>query len=356
MNDPATAIIGTILDERSRTWLVTGVGGFIGSNILEALLRHGQYVVGLDNFATGKRDNLADVEASVGDEAWSRFRFHEADIRDLDACRAAMTFGEDSDGQTRNVETVLHNAAIGSVPRSIDNPIYTHENNINGFLNMLCAAREAGVGRFVYASSSSVYGDNQDLPKVEEHIGTPLSPYAITKRTNEMYAAVFTRCYGMETVGLRYFNVFGKRQDPDGAYAAVIPKWISSFISGTPIHINGDGETSRDFCYIANVVQANIRAATVEKPDALNRIYNVGAGGRTTLNDLFAMIRDALALRQFPVSETEPEYRDFRPGDVRHSLAEIASARALLGYRPTHTVSQGMDEALDWYIGLSRRG
>jgi UDP-N-acetylglucosamine 4-epimerase len=329
-----------------KQWLVTGVAGFIGSNLLEALLRSDQRVGGLDNFSTGSRRNLQDVREKVGAERWQNFRMIEADICDWGACVDACT----------QVDYVLHQAALGSVPRSISNPIATNQSNVDGFVNMLCAAREAGVKRFVFASSSSVYGDSPILPKVEEQIGNGLSPYAVSKRANELYADVFSRCYGMQTIGLRYFNVFGPRQDPDGPYAAVIPKWIAAMVQNEPVHINGDGETSRDFCYVANAVQANLLAATTENIEAINRVYNVAVGERTTLNQLFSELRDRLLPQFSHLTQFKPLYREFRTGDVRHSHADISKARKLLGYEPTHRIENGLDEALQWYVAnLSHR-
>ena len=329
-----------LADQPPHTWLVTGVAGFIGSNLLETLLGLDQDVVGLDNFATGYRHNLAQVEALVTAERWARFRFIEGDIRQLEDCRTACA----------GVEYVLHQAALGSVPRSLEDPIATNANNIDGFLNMLVAARDAKVARFVYAASSSTYGDHPGLPKVEERIGKPLSPYAVTKLVNELYAEVFARVYGFETIGLRYFNIFGARQDPDGAYAAVVPKWTSALIHDEPVFINGDGETSRDFCYIANAVQANLLAATVQHPDALNQVYNVAVGDRTTLNELFEALRSTLEPRFPHLKGFKPAYRDFRAGDVRHSLADIGKARSLLAYEPSHRIREGLVEAMDWYV------
>ena len=323
-----------------RTWLVTGAAGFIGSNLLEALLVLGQRVVGLDNFATGFQHNLDQVEEAVGPEAWSRFRFIEGDIRSLDTCREAC----------RGVSIVLHEAALGSVPRSIDDPIASHDTNVTGFLNMLVAARDAQVGRFVYAASSAAYGDHPGLPKVEETIGRPLSPYGAGKHMNELYADVFGRCYGLESIGLRYFNVFGPRQDPDGAYAAVIPKWIAAMLRGETVYINGDGETARDFCFIENVVQANLLAATAEHPEAANQVYNVAVGEQTSLNELFAILGRLLALSDSDFTPSRPVYRDFRPGDVRFSRADIAKAASLLGYRPELRVGEGLERAIDWYV------
>ncbi len=327
-----------------KVWLVTGVAGFIGSNLLETLLRLDQKVVGLDSFATGHQHNLDEVQTLVKPEQWARFRMVRGDIRELQDCQAAMRW----DGQTP-VNHVLHQAALGSVPRSIADPIATNAANITGFLNMLIAARDAQVQSFTYAASSSTYGDHPDLPKVEDRIGNPLSPYAVTKYVNELYAQVFARTYGFRCVGLRYFNVFGPRQDPNGAYAAVIPKWTASLLRDEPVHINGDGETSRDFCFVANAVQANLLAATSNNPDALNQVYNVAVGDRTTLNDLFRLIRDGLAATRPALAGVQPVYRDFRPGDVRHSLADVGKARRLLGYEPSHTLGQGLGVALPWY-------
>lgn len=337
-----------------RTWLITGVAGFIGSNLLETLLVLGQRVVGLDNFATGHRRNLdaalADASRATGrplDELAARFRFIEGDIRDLAACRQAMQWEEGA-----SVDYVLHQAALGSVPRSIEDPITTNQANIDGFLNMLVAARDAGVKRFVYAASSSTYGDHPDLPKVEDKIGKPLSPYAVTKLVNELYADVFARTYGFRTIGLRYFNIFGPRQDPDGAYAAVIPKWFSAMLTHDPVYINGDGETSRDFCFIDNCVQANLLAALTQNPNAVNQVYNVAFGERTTLNDLFHMIQNLVARTRPEAATLQPVYRDFRPGDVRHSLADIGKARELLGYVPEFSVREGLEKAGGWYLGF----
>jgi UDP-N-acetylglucosamine/UDP-N-acetyl-alpha-D-glucosaminouronate 4-epimerase len=326
--------------EKQQTWLVTGCAGFIGSNLIESLLQRGQKVVGLDNFSTGFQHNLDQVEAAVGRETWKRFRFIEGDIRSLDTCREAC----------KGVDYVLHEAALGSVPRSIDDPITSHESNVTGFLNMLVAARDAKVRRFVYAASSAAYGDHPGLPKVEETIGRPLSPYGAGKYMNELYADVFGRCYGLETVGLRYFNVFGPRQDPDGAYAAVIPKWIAAMLRGETVYINGDGETARDFCFIDNVVQANILAATAANPEAANRVYNVALGDQTSLNQLFASLRELLAARDASFDCAPPVYRDFRAGDVRFSRADISKATNLLGFKPTVPVHDGLERALDWYV------
>lgn len=330
------------LQQEPRTWLITGVAGFVGSNLLEALLVLNQTVVGLDNFSTGHQRNLDEVRDRVGPEKWAHFRFFEGNICDLGACRQACS----------GVDYVLHQAALGSVPRSLEDPITTNQNNIDGFLNMLVAARDAKVVRFVYAASSSTYGDHPGLPKVEDKIGKPLSPYAVTKLVNELYADVFARNYGFKKIGLRYFNLFGRRQDPDGPYAAVIPKWISSMISNEAVHINGDGETSRDFCYIDNAIQANLLAATAEDEAAINQVYNIAVGDRTTLQQLYFHLRDALGSRFVHLQSAQPVYRDFRPGDVRHSLADIGKASRLLGYQPTHRVAQGLAEAMDWYIGF----
>ena len=320
--------------------LVTGVAGFIGSNLLETLLKQNQTVVGLDNFSTGHQKNLDEVQRLISSEQWQRFRFIEGDIRNLEDCRAACDVAD----------VVLHQAVLGSVPRSIEDPINTNANKIDGFLNMLLAARDAKVERFVYAASSSTYGDHPGLPKVEDTIGRPVSPYAVTKVVNELYADVFAKTYGMECIGLRYFNVFGHRQDPDGAYAAVIPKWTAALIKGEPLYINGDGETSRDFCYIDNAVQANLLAATTNNPDAVNQVYNVAVGDRTSLNDLYCEIQQQLLPRYPHLADAKPTYRDFRPGDVRHSLADISKAARLLGYAPTHRLREGLAEAVDWYI------
>lgn len=340
--------ICTKLVTQPRVWLITGVAGFIGSNLLEALLKLEQRVVGLDNFATGNQRNLDEVEGLVSVEQWRRFRFFEGDICRLEDCRRVLALESDW-----AVNYVLHNAALGSVPRSVKDPLLTHAANINGFLNMLVVSRDAAVLRFVYAASSSTYGDHPALPKVEANIGRPLSPYAVTKYVNELYADVFARTYGIETMGLRYFNVFGPRQDPDGAYAAVIPKWISSMIANQPVYINGDGETSRDFCFVENVVQANILAATTTHAEALSTVYNVAVGDRTTLNQLYAALRDAL-LRQYPhLAQAKPIYRDFRAGDVQHSLASIDKAQRLLGYAPQWRVTAGLERAMAWYESRS---
>ncbi len=321
------------------TWLVTGVAGFIGSHLLESLLKLDQRVVGLDNFSTGKQRNLDEVRSLVSEAQWENFAFIEGDICDLATSRRACV----------GVDFVLHQAALGSVPRSIENPIATNLNNIDGFLNMLVAARDAKVKRFVYAASSSTYGDYPGLPKVEDKIGQSLSPYAVTKLVNELYAKVFARTYGFKSIGLRYFNIFGRRQDPDGAYAAVIPKWIAAMIKNQAVYINGDGETSRDFCYVDNAVQANLLAATVDAESATDQIYNVSVGGRTSLNELYEYLRTNLSGAYPHLEKMRAEYREFRPGDVRHSMADIAKAREYLGYAPVWRVQDGLREAIDWY-------
>ena len=328
------------LVEQPASWLVTGVAGFIGSNLLETLLKLNQRVVGLDNFSTGFQHNLDEVKTKVTAQQWDAFRLVKGDIRDIQTCHEVC----------KDVDYVLHQAALGSVPRSIEDPLTTNANNINGFLNMLVAARDAKVRRLVYAASSSTYGDHPGLPKVEEKTGKPLSPYAVTKLVNELYAEVFARTYGFETIGLRYFNIFGKRQDPDGAYAAVIPKWFGGLLQKETVFINGDGETSRDFCFIDNCVQANILAATVTDPAAVNQVYNVAFGERTTLTNLYDLIREKVAARFPAVAEAEPVYRDFRAGDVKHSLADISKAQTMLGYNPEYSIRDGLDEASEWYL------
>lgn len=330
------------LKQNPKTWLVTGVAGFIGSNLLETLLKLNQNVVGLDNFATGHQYNLDEVQSLVSAEQWAKFSFIEGDIREFADCQNAC----------QGVDYVLHQAALGSVPRSIADPMTTNATNISGFLNMLRAARDANVASFTYAASSSTYGDHPALPKVEENIGNPLSPYAVTKYVNELYADVFARTYGFKAIGLRYFNVFGQRQDPNGAYAAVIPKWTAAMIAGDDVFINGDGETSRDFCFIDNTVQANILAATAQD-EAKNQVYNVAVGDRTTLNDLFNAIKASLNANGV-VYAKQPVYRDFRAGDIRHSQASIEKIKNLLGYNPKFVISQGIDQAMPWYINFSK--
>ena len=328
------------LQNQPKTWLITGVAGFIGSNLLETLLKLEQKVVGLDNFSTGFQHNLDEVQGLVTDKQWQQFVFIKGDIRDIDTCHQAC----------KGVNYVLHQAALGSVPRSIEDPITTNANNITGYLNMLVAARDAGINRFVYAASSSTYGDHPDLPKVEDTIGNPLSPYAVTKLVDELYARVFARTYGFKTIGLRYFNIFGQRQDPDGAYAAVIPKWFAGLMEEETVYINGDGETSRDFCFIDNCVQANLIAATADNDDAADQVYNVAFGERTSLNELYNLIRERV-VDDFPnAGNAEPTYRDFRAGDVRHSLADISKAQQLIGYNPQYSVKKGLDKAAMWYI------
>ena len=323
-----------------KTWLVTGAAGFIGSHLVENLLLLGQKVVGLDNFSTGYLQNYDDVRERVGAERWEDFAGISGDISDPEIARQSC----------ENVDYVLHQAALGSVPRSLAHPIATHQSNVNGFVTMLCAAKEAKVKRFVYASSSSVYGDEPALPKVEKRLGNCLSPYAVSKRVNELYADVFARCYGMSCVGLRYFNVFGPRQDPEGAYAAVIPKWIATMIQDQPVYINGDGETSRDFCYVANAVQANILAAAGETSKGQNMLLNIAVGERTTLNELFEVIKASLTLRFPYLANLKPIYREFRAGDVAHSHANIERAQKILGYVPSHRVEEGLSDALTWYV------
>ena len=360
-----------------KTWLVTGVSGFIGSNLLETLLRLNQRVVGLDNFATGYQRNLDEVQTLVTQDQWANFQFIEGDVRNLADCQSALTWhapvasyppGETTNSDHISVDYVLHQAALGSVPRSLADPISTNETNITGFLNMLVAARGAKVKSFIYAASSSTYGDHPALPKLEENIGKPLSPYAVTKYVNELYADVFARSYGFDTIGLRYFNVFGPRQDPNGAYAAVIPKWTAALLQGEPVYINGDGETSRDFCYVDNVVQINLLAATVSanflsknsvipaqagiqapQHPALNQVYNVAVGDRTTLNTLFALLSSNLVDHGVS-ARVKPVYRDLRAGDVRHSQADISKAQRLLGYAPKYRLSEGIAQAMPWYV------
>jgi UDP-N-acetylglucosamine 4-epimerase len=366
------------LAREPHTWLVTGVAGFIGSNLLETLLKLDQRVVGLDNFATGHQRNLNEVQTLVSPDQWVNFDFIEGDIRNLDDCRRAMFYrhsrvpapAKEGSGNPElpspdplPVEYVLHQAALGSVPRSFEDPILTNSANITGFLNILVAARDAKVQSFTYAASSSTYGDHPALPKVEENIGKPLSPYAVTKYVNELYADVFSRNYGFDTVGLRYFNVFGRRQDPNGAYAAVIPKWTAALVSGEALSINGDGETSRDFCYVANAVQANLLAATTRAAEARNQVYNVAVGDRTTLNTLFDLIRTNLVelspasiLFADRLTAAKAVHKDFRAGDVLHSQADIGKAKRLLGYVPTHAIEYGLRCAVPWYVRNQESG
>jgi UDP-N-acetylglucosamine 4-epimerase len=335
----AYAKLKTAIRAEPKTWLITGVSGFIGSHLLESLLKLDQRVIGFDNFSTGYEKNLNEVRALVGEKNWARFQFVEGDIRELAACRRTC----------EGVDFVLHQAALGSVPRSLADPVATHESNVTGFINMAVAARDARVKRFVFASSSAVYGDEPGSPKVEDKIGSPLSPYAATKIMNEIYAGVFARAYDFSFVALRYFNVFGPRQDPQGAYAAVIPKWIAALLQREPICINGDGETSRDFCFVENVVQANLLAATSKNPDAVNEAYNIAIGQRTTLNELLDLLKRALHAHDPAVMDQKPIYREFRPGDVRHSLANINKARRLFGYEPEFPIERGLELAMDWY-------
>ncbi len=323
-----------------KTWLVTGNAGFIGSNLTEFLLQHNQKVVGLDNFSTGYQHNIDDVLSKVGEDKVKNFTFIEGDTWNLEICKKACV----------GVDIVLHQAALGSVPRSIADPITSNQSNITGFLSMLTAAKDAGIKRFVYASSSSVYGDSKELPKVEERTGNLLSPYAAMKMTNELYAGVFQKTYGMETLGLRYFNVFGRRQDPDGAYAAVIPKWVGSLLTDEDVYINGDGETSRDFTYIDNVIQMNLLAGTTHNTEAFGEAFNVAVGGRNTLNELYTLINKELDTHIDSFSQKEAIYRDFRAGDIRHSNADITKAKNFVGYVPSHDIYQGMGKAIAWYI------
>ncbi|MCX7087145.1 MAG: SDR family oxidoreductase [Methylococcales bacterium] len=328
------------LATQQKTWLVTGVAGFIGSNLAEFLLAHNQRVVGLDNFSTGYQKNLDQIALAVGSQAYQNFTFIEGDIRHLDTCQQAC----------KQVDIVLHQAALGSVPRSIADPITSNASNVTGFLNLLTAAKDAGIKRFVYASSSSVYGDSEELPKVEKRTGNLLSPYAVMKYTNELYASVFNKTYGIETIGLRYFNVFGRRQDPNGAYAAVIPKWVGSLLNNEDITINGDGETSRDFCYIDNVIQMNLLAGMSDNAKAFGEAFNVAVGGQTTLNELYALINQELSQHVADFVGKSAIYGAFRAGDIRHSNANITKAQTLLGYAPTQTIAQGMALAIAWYV------
>ena len=336
----AAALTATHLAGHGYRWLVTGGAGFIGSHLVESLLGLGQSVVTLDNLATGHRANLEQVEVAVGRDAWGRHQFLLGDIADFSTCREACS----------GIDYVLHHAALGSVPRSIADPLQANAANVTGFVNMLVASRDAKVKRFVYAASSSTYGDHPALPKVEDQIGRSLSPYAVTKYVNELYADVFAQCYGVEAVGLRYFNVFGARQDPEGPYAAVIPCWIRAMLGAQPVQINGDGETTRDFCYVSNAVQANLLAALARGPESINQVYNIAVGDRTSLNQLFGTLRELLAPVAPYVAHMQPDYRDFRPGDVRHSQADISKAKRLLGYEPSHGVRRGLEEALGWYV------
>lgn len=328
----------THLQNNQYKWLVTGVSGFIGSNLLERLLNYNQIVVGLDNFSTGHLENLNEIKQTFSKEKWSNFTMIEGDICNIEDCTKAL----------RGINHVLHQAALGSVPRSISDPISSNASNINGFLNMICAAKDENVNSFTYAASSSTYGDHPSLPKKEDVIGKPLSPYAITKYVNELYAEVFSKTYSFHSIGLRYFNVFGQRQDPLGAYAAVIPRWIHSMINNQSIFINGDGKTSRDFCFIENVIQANLLASFADI-DSKNNVYNVAVGNRTSLTELFLIIKNQLSKEGIEYS-LKPEYRDFRPGDVMHSQASIEKITKILGYHPTHNIKEGIEQSISWYI------
>ena len=328
------------LNQSKKNWLVTGAAGFIGSNLTEYLLKMNQSVVAIDNFVTGRKINLEKIKENVSASQWKNLEIIECDITSYDTCKKI----------TSNIDVVLHQAALGSVPRSINDPIKSNDSNVSGFLNLIQAANLNGVKRFVFASSSSVYGDNARLPKVEEITGNLLSPYAVTKYANELYASVFNKCYGMETVGLRYFNVFGRRQDPNGVYAAVMPKWIKQILDKEPLYINGDGETSRDFTYIDNVVQANILAATTKNTAAFGTVFNIAAGGKETLNNLYQKIVDQIKSKLPELEINDPIYRDFRAGDIRHSNASIEKAKDTLGYNPTHTLEEGLIDSISWYI------
>lgn len=335
------SVLEKITDElksHPKKWLVTGCAGFIGSNLIEFLLNANQKVIGLDNFSTGLSKNLDDVQESVGSN-WENFQFIDGCISDLEVCMKAV----------EGVDYILHQAALGSIPRSIDNPLNSHHSNVTGFVNMLWACKEKNVKRIVYASSSSVYGDEPNLPKVEERVGKVLSPYAATKKMNEIYQDAFGVTYGLEILGIRYFNVFGKRQNPDGAYAAVIPKWVKSFIKNETVSINGDGETSRDFCYVKNVIQMNVLCALTKNEEAYGKVFNCAFGERTTLNKLFELLKNGLSSKSQHIEGMEAHYRDFRKGDVRHSLADISLAKNLLGYEPSHSIEDGLKETLDWY-------
>ena len=337
------------LQSNRKSWLVTGAAGFIGSNLLEFLLKNNQKVVGLDDFSTGHQYNLDKVQKLVSKEQWANMEFVEGDIRNLKTCQDACA----------SIEIVLHQAALGSVPRSLKDPITTNQVNIDGFLNVLVAAKDQGVNSFVYAASSSTYGDHPGLPKVEEKIGNPLSPYAVTKYVNELYSSVFAQSYGFKSIGLRYFNIFGPRQDPQGAYAAVIPKWIASMLNGEKIIINGDGDTSRDFCFIDNAVEANILAALTENESAIGQVYNVALSDQTDLNQLYSSIKSLIEKRELDIEVLDPEYRDYRAGDVKHSLANIDKAQSLLGYQPLYKIADGLELTMDWYINeldKNRRG
>ncbi len=332
------------LIEHPKSWLITGVAGFIGSNLLEELLKLNQYVVGIDNFSTGHKENLSDVKNQVDEKLWKNFHFYEADITELNSCKSCF----------ENIDYVLHQAALGSVPRSIEDPKKTNDVNISGFLNSLILARDYNVKKFVFAGSSSTYGDHKDLPKLEENIGNPLSPYAVTKYVNELYADIFHKTFNLNIIGLRYFNVFGKRQDPNGAYAAVIPKWINSLIKNEAVTINGDGKTSRDFCYIDNVVQANILAAVNENNYLSSEIFNIAVGDRTTLDELFELIKENVEELLCKKFEDHKNYSDFRAGDVRHSQASINKAVQKLGYEPSIKVKEGISRTAKWFVDKNK--
>jgi UDP-N-acetylglucosamine 4-epimerase len=334
------------LRRQPRSWLVTGAAGFIGSHIVEELLRLGQRVRGLDDFSTGHRANLEDVAARVGGDRFGAFELVEGDIRDSSVCAKACA----------GAPLVIHQAALGSVPRSVADPITSYAVNVGGTVNVFEAAREAACARIVYASSSSVYGDHPGLPKLEAEIGEPLSPYAATKRIDEVWAQACFRSYALPVVGLRYFNVFGPRQDPQGPYAAVIPRWIEELVAGRQPRIFGDGETSRDFCPVANIVQANLLAALAPAKDACGRVFNVALGGRTSLNELFLALRDGLAELGVDCAGVQPVRDDFRPGDVRHSLADVSAIRTALGYAPEIDFAEGIRSALGWYLEQARKG
>jgi UDP-N-acetylglucosamine 4-epimerase len=333
------------LKAEPKSWLVSGVAGFIGSNLLEALLSLDQKVFGMDNFFSGHRENLKEVRSRVTSEQWAHFSFKEGDIRDLPACHQACP----------GVDYVLHQAAMCSVPASIADPLAAHHINVSGTLNLMLAARDSKVKAFVYASSSAVYGDSPGPAKSENDLSNPISPYGANKYMNELYGQVFARCYSLKTMGLRYFNVFGPRQDPNGAYAAVIPKWISALIKDEPVIIYGDGETTRDFCYVANVVQANLLAAVASSPGEGNPVYNVALNKSTSLNELFAALQKVLSHDYPHVKGIRPIYKAFRPGDIRESQADISRAQKFLGYDPTVGVEEGLSLAIDWYkIRLAR--
>lgn len=320
---------------QNKAWLLTGAAGFIGSNLLEFLLKNDQVVIGLDNFLTGKRENLKSVLEKLSPQQIKNFTFVEGDIRDDKLCREV----------SKNIDYVLHQAALGSVPRSLKDPQTTNDVNVTGFLNILRASQENKVSKFVYASSSSVYGDSPHLPKVEEQIGNPLSPYAVSKRTNELYGEVFARCYRIPTIGLRYFNVFGSRQDPESMYAALIPLWVTALLKGEPCYINGDGFNSRDFCYIENAIEANLKAAVTQNPQAFGTVFNVAYGAQTNLYEVYALIKSYLEIQ----GDTQPLYREERPGDVKHSLANIEKAKTLLGYCPSYSFKEGLKHTVEWF-------